>query len=347
MYSMKSAYDQVISNMGRQLQTLHNRQQNISELIKNIPRDQLPSPIRQTDIIDTSQYNKVEKDAVKLFKEPHSAKVRGEEGTGGSTNVCKHCQGLGQVKSTTSISDRPNSTSNRGTERVVINLETYNKTGNDNESFRNTDSYRKMYAQYQKLTEENKKIQSLGDENSLLRQKLEKSENTVLKTQKQLAQTQSLVHQHEQLIKEMKQLQFSTANRRSQSLSLGTQTPSGMLTEKELTLLVQLQLNERKTKKLEKEKTYNANKISKFIYFFFTLQNKGIPVNEIYEKDGVKFIKTDRFQEIMGQNGGGEMGGEPGEANDKDSQYSFYSDDSFEYVVVHTDVARASRFKNI
>ena len=63
----------------------------------------------------------------------------------------------------------------------------------------------------------------------------------------------------------------------------------------ELDLLVQIKHIERKVKKVEKEKSYNANKISKFIYFFFTLQNKGIPVNEIYQKDGVKFIKTDRF----------------------------------------------------
>ena len=72
------------------------------------------------------------------------------------------------------------------------------------------------------------------------------------------------------------------------------------LSEKELDLMVDLKKQERKLKKTEKEKLYNANKISKFIYFFFTLQNKGIPVNEIYEKEGVKFIKTDRFQEIMG-----------------------------------------------
>ena len=67
------------------------------------------------------------------------------------------------------------------------------------------------------------------------------------------------------------------------------------ISEKELDLLVDLKKQERKLKKLTKEKMYNANKISKFIYFFFTLQNKGIPVNEIYENDGVKFIQTDRF----------------------------------------------------
>jgi hypothetical protein len=78
-----------------------------------------------------------------------------------------------------------------------------------------------------------------------------------------------------------------------------TQTVDEGITERKLDLLVQIHKLERKIKKVDKEKVYNANKISKFIYFFFTLQNKGIPVNEIYEKDGVKFIKTDRFQEIM------------------------------------------------
>ena len=43
------------------------------------------------------------------------------------------------------------------------------------------------------------------------------------------------------------------------------------ISEKELDLLVELKNQERKMKKLNKEKTYNANKISKFIYFFFTL----------------------------------------------------------------------------
>jgi len=52
--------------------------------------------------------------------------------------------------------------------------------------------------------------------------------------------------------------------------------------------MVELKHMERRLNKVQKEKVYNANKISKFIYFFFTLQNKGIPVNEIYEKEGVK-----------------------------------------------------------
>jgi len=68
-----------------------------------------------------------------------------------------------------------------------------------------------------------------------------------------------------------------------------------LITEKELDTLIEMTHIRRKLRKTEKEKQYNANKISKFIYFFFTLQNRGIPVNEIYESDGVKALKTDRF----------------------------------------------------
>lgn len=114
------------------------------------------------------------------------------------------------------------------------------------------------------------------------------------------------------------------------------------ISEKELDLLVELKQQERKLKKIQKEKTYNANKISKFIYFFFTLQNKGIPVNEIYENDGVKFIQTDRFEEIMGQTSAGgkdDVGKEcekkQSGSEDQTDQLSFYSDDSYEYAPVN------------
>lgn len=137
---------------------------------------------------------------------------------------------------------------------------------------------------------------------------------------------------------------------KSKTKSVSVQTPADLLTEKELDLLVDLKKQERKLKKIEKEKLYNANKISKFIYFFFTLQNKGIPVNEIYEKDGVKFIKTDRFNEIMGPNqaNGGEMGESGSEEKvKKEDELSFYSDDSYEYVPINYDLARISKFKNV
>ena len=97
---------------------------------------------------------------------------------------------------------------------------------------------------------------------------------------------------------------------------------------------------------MTKEKTYNANKISKFIYFFFTLQNKGIPVNSIYEKDGVKFIKTDRFQEIMGSQGVGAGGLGEEQKGSQESDYSFDSTDSYEYCDFDRAIMIQTRFKN-
>lgn len=46
---------------------------------------------------------------------------------------------------------------------------------------------------------------------------------------------------------------------------------------------------------------YHKNKENKFLFFLFTLQNKGIPVNDIYESEGIKDIPTSRFAEILGE----------------------------------------------
>ena len=59
-------------------------------------------------------------------------------------------------------------------------------------------------------------------------------------------------------------------NRKTQHVQTDVYLDS-YISEKELDLLVELKQQERKLKKITKEKTYNANKISKFIYFFFTL----------------------------------------------------------------------------
>lgn len=56
-----------------------------------------------------------------------------------------------------------------------------------------------------------------------------------------------------------------------------------------------------KLRKREKREKLLKQKINKLMFFFFTLQNKGVPVNEIYEQEGIKAIKTDRFDEIMAQ----------------------------------------------
>lgn len=56
-----------------------------------------------------------------------------------------------------------------------------------------------------------------------------------------------------------------------------------------------------KLRKREKREKLLKQKINKLMFFFFTLQNKGVPVNEIYEQEGIKAIRTDRFDEIMAQ----------------------------------------------
>ena len=56
-----------------------------------------------------------------------------------------------------------------------------------------------------------------------------------------------------------------------------------------------------KLRKRQKKEKWYTQKINKMMFFFFTLQNKGVPVNEIYEQEGIKAIKTDRFDEIMAQ----------------------------------------------
>ena len=71
------------------------------------------------------------------------------------------------------------------------------------------------------------------------------------------------------------------------------------------------------------------------MFFFFTLQNKGVPVNEIYEQEGIKAIRTDRFDEIMAkiaEENGGKTAHNQEYGNQSDDDYSFYSEDSYEYL---------------
>ena len=69
----------------------------------------------------------------------------------------------------------------------------------------------------------------------------------------------------------MKKREKSQQLHRSTQYSQTDINMQNYLSEKELDLLVDLKHLERKYKKIEKEKLYNSNKISKFIYFFFTL----------------------------------------------------------------------------
>lgn len=88
-------------------------------------------------------------------------------------------------------------------------------------------------------------------------------------------------------------------------------------------MIVENEHLKKKLKKADKKMEYHKNKENKFLFFLFSLQNKGIPVNEIYEQDGIKDIPTSRFKEIMGE--------DPNAPTNQSSvMFSFYSDDSYE-----------------
>ena len=325
-----------------------------------LPGGQLaqPSNFRIQGQLGDSQYGKIAKPSKSPAKGPSDSEAF-IAGTGGSTNKCRHCNGAGLDLGSQRTNERVDSNPHRGAgiEHLKINLDPYaNITGESakaqnakEEASEQSESLKKAYAQ---MAEDAKKISQLEEENQKLKEQLAQNDKAQAKSQKQLTISQSQVHQQEKQINELKETIAGLQQTREQAqlnkrmLSQMVQTPESLITEKELDLMVELKQYDRKFRKVEKEKSYNANKISKFIYFFFTLQNKGIPVNEIYEKDGVKFIKTERFQEIMGQNGA-EQDGTQEQPDSKADEISFWSDDSYEYVPVDEAIVEKSRFKNV
>ena len=72
-----------------------------------------------------------------------------------------------------------------------------------------------------------------------------------------------------------------------------------MISERRLDLLEEKEKMRMKLRKKKKEVKFLSQKISKLNFFFYTLQNKGIPMNELYESEGIKAIRTERFDEIL------------------------------------------------
>lgn len=81
----------------------------------------------------------------------------------------------------------------------------------------------------------------------------------------------------------------------------GSQSDENMITDRKADLLVEIESLKRRLSKMEKRIQYHKNKENKFLFFLFTLQNKGIPVNELYEREGIKDIATSRFADIMAE----------------------------------------------
>lgn len=74
---------------------------------------------------------------------------------------------------------------------------------------------------------------------------------------------------------------------------------SFMNEEKFEDLIVENEKQRRKIRQMEKKVDLHKNKENKLLFFLFTLQNKGVPVNEIYEQEGIKDIPTTRFSEVV------------------------------------------------
>ena len=74
-----------------------------------------------------------------------------------------------------------------------------------------------------------------------------------------------------------------------------------LISESKLDLIEEKEKLRLKLRRKEKKEKLLKQKINKLMFFFFTLQNKGVPVNDIYEQEGIKAIRTDRFDEIMAQ----------------------------------------------
>ena len=98
-----------------------------------------------------------------------------------------------------------------------------------------------------------------------------------------------------------------------------------IITDRKADLLVEIESLKRRLSKMDKRIAYHKNKENKFLFFLFTLQNKGIPVNELYEKEGIKDIATSRFADIMAEE---QQQNNPN--NQSSLMFSFYSDDSYE-----------------
>lgn len=115
------------------------------------------------------------------------------------------------------------------------------------------------------------------------------------------------------------------------------QTP--IITDRKADLMVDNEQMRRQVKRLQKKIEYHKNKENKFLFFLFSLQNQGIPVNEIYEKEGIKDIPTSRFAEILAE--------DPNQMNNQSSiLFSFYSDDSYELIDDGPDPAKIKKRPN-
>jgi hypothetical protein len=103
-----------------------------------------------------------------------------------------------------------------------------------------------------------------------------------------------------------------------------------VLSEREIDLLTRNRHLELKLKLERKRAKQLRQKLSKLMFFFYTLnKDKGIPVNQLYEAEGIQQIPTCRFNQILSQV---DTSFQVVESDPEQDQWSFYSSDSYEPV---------------
>ncbi|CDW91253.1 UNKNOWN [Stylonychia lemnae] len=170
---------------------------------------------------------------------------------------------------------------------------------------------------------------------ALMQQKITDLENQNKTLNQQVLQKNDTIQHQEQIISLLKQEVKKDDASTQANFEMAVQTPK--ITERKTELLIENEqlkiMNDRIQKKLNRMQTkldYHKNKENKFLYFLYSLQNSGIPVNEIYEKEGIKDIPTSRFADIVGDE----------QVNQSSMMFSFYSDDSYDPIDVGPDPAQ-------
>ncbi len=81
----------------------------------------------------------------------------------------------------------------------------------------------------------------------------------------------------------------------------------------------------------------------KVMYLIYVLQNRGYPVNQVFEQE-VKHIPTTRFQEFLDKNpdimDGMPSPGAINEKKDSKNHYSFHSDDSYDLLCTGPNIIK-------
>ena len=123
--------------------------------------------------------------------------------------------------------------------------------------------------------------------------------------------------------------------------SQNTQQMNSNAIMKELTTVVQTNTDlTSQCQLLADEISYLKLREKKVMYLIYVLQNRGYPVNQVFEQE-VKHIPTLRFQEFLDKNPDiTDNMPSPGTMNDSKNYYSFRSDDSYSLLCTGPNITK-------